>query len=255
MSYIQQKALIVKKEELAQGIFRYTLKNSELVSLSRAGQFVHILCGEKTLRRPISICSIDKENGVFDIVFSAKGEGTHWMSGQNKGDEYDVLGPLGNGFDTDIKGRVLLIGGGIGVPPMLCVASEILAPCDAILGFGSKDAVILEKDFKAVCSNVHITTDDGSFGRKGLVTDLLSEIADRQKYSVIYACGPAPMLKAVAMIAEKNKIKCCVSLEERMGCGVGACLVCACKTKHGNIEQFSHVCKDGPVFNAQEVVW
>ena len=170
----------------------------------------------------------------------------------------DRLGPLGNGFSLPESGEgIILIGGGIGTPPLLSVAQTLPGQTEAILGFRNADACILARDFALACANVQIATDDGSLGFHGLVTDLLRErIAVKEKPCTgILACGPTPMLKAIAALAQEHQIPCQVSLEERMGCGVGACLVCACKTKEADGEHYRHVCKDGPVFDAREVVW
>ena len=186
-----------------------------------------------------------------------KGDGTKWLSERKVGDMLDVLGPLGHGFDVQALGdRPIFIGGGIGVPPMLgCVrtAVEKGAQPAAILGFRNKGAVILEGDFRDECETF-VTTDDGSYARHGFVTDVLKEQVAGA--TGVAACGPKPMLKAIAAIAKEAGVPCQVSMEERMGCGIGACLVCACALKSENGEtRYGHVCKDGPVFNAEEVEW
>ncbi|MEG0979565.1 MAG: dihydroorotate dehydrogenase electron transfer subunit [Oscillospiraceae bacterium] len=255
MAFVQGNALILKKEKLNNAAFRFTLKSEVISTIGIAGQFVHIKCGENLLRRPISICRFDRNRDCIEIVFEVRGEGTKWLSRREEGELLDVLGPLGNGFEINNEGRVLVIGGGIGCPPMLGVAEELDEKCDAIIGFKNIESSILVKDFINMCEDVTIVTDDGTLGEKGFVTDPLKKAVESKTYSTIYACGPTPMLKAIAEIAKQNGIECFVSLEERMGCGIGACLVCACKTKHGNSEKFTHVCKDGPVFRAEEVVW
>lgn len=255
MPSIQGKALIVEKEMLKSDICKLVLKNDFISELSKAGQFLHILCGEKLLRRPISICRIDKVAHTLTIVFQIKGEGTHWMADQAVGTFLDVIGPLGNGFDLDTDKKVLVIGGGIGVPPMLGIADELGKNCDAILGFKSIENTILLEQFSDVCKETTIMTDDGSLGSKGFVTNAMTRQVKLYDYDVIYACGPTPMLKGISEIAIQNNIECFVSLEERMGCGIGACLTCACKIMRDGETKMLRVCKDGPVFNAKEVVW
>ena len=212
---------------------------------------VHIAVPGKTLRRPISICDADERN--IRIVFQIKGEGTEILSKSKEGDLIDILAPLGHGFDIPKGKRIAFVGGGIGVPPMLFSAKQA-DDAVAVLGFRNKKAVILTEDFKKVCSEVFVATDDGSFGIHGFTSDILRNIIN--DIDMVCACGPMPMLKVIAEICKEHNKPCQVSLEERMGCGIGACLVCACKTldKDGNIEH-SHVCKKGPVYNAEEVVW
>lgn len=213
------------------------------------GQFVHVKCGDGLLlRRPISICDVSK--GTLRLVFEVKGDGTKWLSKRVDGDIIDLLGPLGNSFTkadsfTKTDGSVLLAAGGIGAAPLLFAASK---NCDAVLGFRSKERALLLDEFAARCGGVDIATDDGSLGEKCYVAELVSRKLKERKYSRILACGPEIMLKTVAKVA--GDIPCELSLEQRMGCGVGACLVCAVKNKNGG---YSRVCRDGPVFMASEV--
>ena len=253
---IQEICRAASNTRLGEGLYQLVLDAPQIAAAAQCGQFVHIACGEgNLLRRPISICEAGE--GRLRIVFQVKGEGTRWLAARKAGDTLDVLGPLGHGFDTAALGaRPVLLGGGIGVPPMLqtvkCAKAAGAAP-RAILGFRNKGAVILEEDFRAVCETF-VTTDDGSYARHGFVTDVLKElVADA---TGVAACGPKPMLKAIAAIAKQAGLPCQVSMEERMGCGIGACLVCACALKAENGEtRYGHVCKDGPVFNAEEVEW
>ena len=216
------------------------------------GQFVHIKCGHsRLLRRPISIC--DWEEGLVRVVFEIRGDGTAWLARRAAGDKLDVLGPLGSGFRLERGSRALLVGGGIGVPPMLGCAQYAPGRCTAILGFRSGDRVMLEEQFHSVCSQVQVATDDGSYGFHGYVDALVRrELEGDRGYDAVLACGPRPMLRNVARAAEDFGVRCLVSMEERMGCGVGACLVCACDMADGSRK---HVCKDGPVFEAREVDW
>lgn len=255
MKYVQQDFKITSVKKLGETVFDFTVSAPEITERAVAGQFVNILCGAKTLRRPISICGIDRENGLLRIVFEIRGEGTKWLSERQAGEYINILGPLGKGFNAELQGSdAVVVGGGIGTPPMLEAAKLFSGEADAILGFRSESAVILENDFRKACKNVTVTTDDGSYGVHGFVTDVLRERL-KKPCTAVLACGPTPMLKAVAAVAEENGVECFVSLEERMGCGIGACLVCACKTKGEKGEGYSHVCKNGPVFNAKEVVW
>ena len=253
---IQEICRAASNTRLGEGLYQLVLDAPQIAAAAQCGQFVHIACGEgNLLRRPISICEAGE--GRLRIVFQVKGEGTRWLADRKEGDTLDVLGPLGHGFDTAALGaRPVLLGGGIGVPPMLqtvkCAKAAGAAP-RAVLGFRNQGAVILEEDFRAVCETF-VTTDDGSYARHGFVTDVLQElVADA---TGVAACGPKPMLKAIAAIAKQAGLPCQVSMEERMGCGIGACLVCACALKAENGEtRYGHVCKDGPVFNAEEVEW
>lgn len=253
---IQENCRVVENTRLGEGLYLMVLDAPEIVKLTQCGQFVHIACGEgHLLRRPISICTW--QGSHLRIVFQVKGDGTKWLSERKVGDVLDVLGPLGHGFDVQALGdRPIFIGGGIGVPPMLgCVrtAAEKGAQSAAILGFRNKGAVILEGDFRDECETF-VTTDDGTYARHGFVTDVLKEQVAAA--TGVAACGPKPMLKAIAAIAKEAGVPCQVSMEERMGCGIGACLVCACALKSENGEtRYGHVCKDGPVFNAEEVEW
>lgn len=249
---------VLTREACGTGLFSLTLRAPEIAAKAQPGQFVHIACGDANLlRRPISIC--DVQGDTLRIVFGVKGEGTAWLSRRTPAHTLDVLGPIGHGFNSAKLGpRPVMIGGGIGVPPMLlaCKAAKASgAQPTAILGFRSKDVVMLTEDFRAVCKT-HVCTDDGSAGFHGFVSDVLAQHIG--EFTGIGACGPKPMLKALAALAEKAGLPCEVSMEERMGCGIGACLVCACalKKQGGEAdEHYGHVCKDGPVFDAKEVVW
>lgn len=257
MKYKQGKFRIAEKSAIASQTYSFVIECPEIAEIASAGQFVHILPPNYTLRRPISICGINKKKGTLRIVFEVRGEGTKEISQLNENELIDMLAPLGHGFEIDDNYKnVVLIGGGIGTPPMLPLAEIYGERAVAITGFRNSSAVILSNDFKNTGAENIICTDDGSAGIHGLVTKPLGEILKNKKTDCIYACGPKPMLKAVAEMAESENIPCQVSLEERMGCGIGACLVCACKTKNKDGgEHMSHVCLNGPVFNSKEVVW
>lgn len=226
---------------------------AEMAGEIACGQFVHIKCGDAhLLRRPISICTW--QENCLRVVFEVRGEGTRWLSQRQVGSQIDILGPVGHGFDIAGE-KLLLVGGGIGVPPMLGCAQAVAARGGrAVAALGFRDAAhsMLLPQFEACCHQVSVISDDGSTGRKGFVTELVEEQLATGGFDAVLACGPKAMLKGVAAVAQAHGVPCQVSLEERMGCGVGACLVCACQTADG---QMRHVCKDGPVFPAQEVDW
>lgn len=238
---------IERAEQIAPGIYDVTVEAGELAAAARPGQFAHIYVPGKTLRRPISICEIGP--GTLRFVFQAKGEGTRMLAANRPGDTWDILAPLGNGFDLgDTSRHVCFVGGGIGVPPLLQAAKAFGEKATVVTGFRNKDAVILQEDFKNNRNQVVLCTDDGSAGIHGLVTSCLPQQCD-----AIFACGPTPMLKAVARAAAERNIPCQLSLEERMACGIGACLGCAVRLKDEDGWKFGHVCKDGPVFDSQIV--
>ncbi len=243
---------ILKAEKIAEDTFDFIVENDYFANSAKAGQFAHIYLPGRTLRRPISICEIDKEKGTLRLVFQIRGAGTAELAQFKAGSTLDILAPLGTGFSLiDSDKKALLVGGGIGVPPLLETAKHYGANATVAVGFRNKESVILEDDFNNYSCNLKISTDDGSYGYHGLVTDLIKDCNP----DIIYACGPTPMLKAVKTFAEENNIKCEISLEERMACGIGACLGCACKALDENGEEYmAHVCKDGPVFSSERVV-
>lgn len=256
MPYFCDKYTILDREEIARDIYSYVISCPEAAKAAKAGQFVHIRAEGYTLRRPISICEIDKEKGTVRIVFEVRGGGTDRLSQLQVGDKMDIILPLGNGFtvkDIPDDKNVVVVGGGIGVPPMCGIAS-CYKDVKAVIGFRSKDKVILEQDLKRIGADVTVCTDDGSYGEKGVVSVPLEKELEKGKTAMIYACGPAPMLKAVIAAAGKYNVPCEVSLEERMACGVGACVGCACRIRRDGKELVLRVCKDGPVFKAEEVV-
>ena len=215
------------------------------ISDIKCGQFVNIMIDGLYLRRPISVC--DAEDGRLTLIYKVVGVGTEKMANMKSGTKLDLLTGLGNGYDTEGSGdKPLLIGGGAGVPPMYKLCKELVAQgkkCSVILGFGAKDEVFYEDEFKALGADVYVTTVDGSYGTKGFVTDAMN-----MEYTYFYTCGPEPMLKAVY---NKSVTSGQFSFEERMGCGFGACMGCTCKTKYGN----KRICKDGPVLVKEEIIW
>lgn len=254
---IQKECKIVSKEQMGDAVYM-VLEVGDMVrtTCKGPGQFVHIKCGEgRLLRRPISVCSCmeDEPEDTLSIAFEVRGEGTAWLAEREEGETLDVLGLLGNGFHIKPEGRYLLVGGGIGIPPMRGCAQYTQGRSTAILGGRTRDKIILSNCFQDECAKVLYATDDGSLGHHGYVDFLVREELERDKnYDAVLACGPKPMLKKVAQAAAAFGVPCQVSMEERMGCGVGACLVCACDMADGSRK---HVCKDGPVFDAGEVDW
>ena len=253
----QEKCELLDKQKLTTDIFKYRIKTDKIAKEAKPGQFLEIRVSDSVepfLRRPISIYSIVDSNTI-EFIFQVKGNGTKTLSEKNIGDEIDILGPLGNGiFEIKDYKKVAIIGGGIGSYPLYEIAKELKdkAEINTYLGFRSKEYVTCENEFQKVSNKLVITTDDGSYGEKEFAIDYLKR---DEKPDVIMACGPLPMLRAVKKYAMEENIPCQVSLEERMGCGIGACLGCAVKTSESTQEapQYKHVCKDGPVFNCTEV--
>ena len=256
MKYIQDQFRIASKKAIGRDIYSFEIYCPAAAQAAVPGQFVHIRANGFTLRRPISICGIDKDKGTLRIVFEIRGEGTAEIARLNEGDLIDMLAPLGHGFTLMPEAKkTVLIGGGIGTPPMLPLAGIYGDKAVVISGFRNASAVILQEDFRRTGAETILCTDDGSMGIHGFVTDPLKELAAKGGIDAVYACGPMPMLKNIAAICRENGIYCEISLEERMACGIGACLGCACRTVRNDEEYFAHVCKDGPVFKAEEVLW
>lgn len=246
---------ILKKETLADRVYSFVVHCPEMAKVSVPGQFVNIKAEGFQLRRPISICEIDAEAGTLRLVFRVEGGGTEALSKLEEGDEMDLLGPLGNGFTLlPPESNVVVVGGGIGVPPMLETAKRYKHVA-AALGFQTASAQMLVEDFEKLGAEIALCTDDGSCGTKGFVTAELEPRLQRGSVDMVYACGPAAMLRGVAQLAKRYGVRCEVSLEERMACGVGACLVCACRLVKDGTEYLGHVCKDGPVFPAEQVAF
>lgn len=249
----QEQMKVIKQKPLATNIFEMTLAGELVSEMGSPGQFVHLRVAggfEPLLRRPISISSINKDKGEFTIIYRAEGRGTSILSSKTTGDVVDVLGPLGNGFPVNIEGKkAFLIGGGIGVPPLYELSKQLreagVEPVH-ILGFQSKEVSFYEEEFNAL-GETYIATVDGTEGEKGFVTHVIDRLP--KEISHYYACGPMPMLKAVSL--QLNGIEGFLSFEERMGCGIGACFACVCKTnKEKDVRDYVKVCSDGPVFKA-----
>ena len=255
---VKLKCELVKKEMLVEGIYKFSIKAPEIAKEAKAGQFLEVKVsetGEPFLRRPISIYNIDNE--LVEIIFQVKGRGTELLAEKKEGELIDVMGPLGLGvFNVQKYNNVAIIGGGIGTYPLYQLAKELKgkANLNVYLGFRDKSLVTCEKEFEGIGLNkLVVTTDDGSYKEKGYAIDFMKKDIEEHNVDMIFACGPLPMLKAIRQYAIENNIPCQVSLEERMGCGIGACLGCAIKITSGDEVRYGHVCKDGPVFNAKDV--
>ncbi len=253
--YMQSSCPVLEKRAIARGIFDYKVFCPEIAAASVPGQFAQIAVEGFFLRRPVSICEIDKDRGTLRFVFEVRGKGTEKLSHLNSGEVMDIIAPLGKGFRVIEGGAAVCVGGGIGVPPMLGISQIYSSKARVISGFRTAAAAILQDDLKKAGCQTILCTDDGTAGIRGFVTDALRTELQSKKADIIYACGPLPMLKGVAAAAQEYDIPCEVSLEQRMACGVGACLGCVCRTVKDGSEIFSHVCKDGPVFDSREVIF
>lgn len=284
----EEIAVVVDQNALGSGIYDLTLKTTNIAKAAKAGQFVSVYSNDrsKLLPRPISLCGIDRDEDTIRLVYRVTGEntGTEEFSKLVMGDKIRILGPLGNGFTVEPGKKAFLIGGGIGVPPMLQLAKDInsgvvqttgavdintqekgqteekqinghgkkICDMNIIMGYRDENTFLLD-EFKEQADSF-VVTEDGSVGTKGNVIDAINE--NGLEADVIYACGPMPMLRALKAYAMEHDMECYVSMEERMACGIGACLACVCKTKdkdaHSNVNN-KRICKEGPVFNAKEV--
>ncbi|MGE5632886.1 MAG: dihydroorotate dehydrogenase electron transfer subunit [Caulobacteraceae bacterium] len=244
---------VIANKELCRNIYELIIENKGISETAKPGQFLHIKTNsglDPLLRRPISISRVDREKGHLSLIYQLIGRGTRELSELLPGSQLDVMGPLGNGFPILSGKRCAVVGGGMGVAPLLELLNN-LSDCDAYIGF--KCSTFKVDDYRKASSNLYIATEDGSTGSKGFVTDLLTDIG---RYDVVYTCGPRPMMKKVKELCEKASVECFVSVEERMGCGIGACLVCACKTKERDGSwHYKKACTDGPVFRAEEVAF
>lgn len=256
MAKLKMKSTVIEQKMIADGICSMWLDAKEVAVQAKPGQFISVYSNDKSrvLPRPISICEIDREKGTLRIVYRVVGKGTEEFSKAEAGDSFEILGPLGNGFPIEeAKGKkVLMIGGGIGVPPMLQTAKEIEGEAIIVSGYRNQDLFLKEELESA--GTLFIATEDGSVGIKGNVVDAIRE--NQIEADMMFACGPKPMLRALKNYALEKGIPCWISMEEKMACGVGACLACVCQSK--DVDSHSHVhnkriCKDGPVFLSTEV--
>ena len=257
MRYTQENARILAITESVPGVWNVILLAPAIAGAAVPGQFVTVRCDGYELRRPISICGFDSDLGVLRLVFEVRGKGTEWMARRQSGEVLDLVGPLGHGFplfDQDIK--AVLIGGGIGTPPLLPLALHYGKNTAVITGFRTETSAILQEDFAAAGAQTLLCTDDGSAGFHGFTTQALAQHLEHNQCDIIYTCGPKIMMKRVADTAAAVGVPCYVSMEERMACGVGACLGCTCKTRDEKGDpRMTRVCLNGPVFEASEVDW
>ncbi|MBR6361550.1 MAG: dihydroorotate dehydrogenase electron transfer subunit [Clostridia bacterium] len=241
----QEIFTIKSNKKIAKDVYELILAGNT-DEITAPGQFVNIALGGFFLRRPISVC--DYESGKLTLIYKVVGRGTEKLAEKAEGETLDMLTGLGNGYNTSKSGdKPVLIGGGVGVPPMFNLAKKLIAEgkkVTAILGFNTKDEVFYEDEFRAAGAETIIVTADGSYGKKGFVTDALPEV----DYSFFYTCGPEPMFRA---LNKAVKTEGQYSFEERMGCGFGACMGCSCKTLTGN----KRICKEGPVMESGEIIW
>ena len=256
MVKVKMTGRIISQEKIAAEIYSMWIEAAEIAEQTRPGQFISVYCKDNSriLPRPISVCEIDKEKGALRIVYRIAGKGTDEFSHMQAGDTVDIMGPLGNGFPMEeAKGkRVFLIGGGIGIQPIVQTAKEAEAEITVIAGYRNSEIFLKEELEKA--GKLVVATEDGSVGTKGNVMDAIRE--NNLEADVIFACGPTPMLRAIKNYAEEKNILCYISMEEKMACGIGACLACVCKSKEKDSHSHVHnkrVCKDGPVFLSTEV--
>jgi dihydroorotate dehydrogenase electron transfer subunit len=236
---------IKENKKIAKDVYKMIVEG-DTSSLTATGQFVNIKVDGLYLRRPISVCDYDES--TITLIYKVVGAGTQIMSTKVPGETFDILVGLGNGYNTDKSGEnPLLIGGGVGVPPMYGLCKKLVAEgkkTTVILGFNTADEIFYKEEFEALGATVYVTTVDGSVGTKGFVTDVMKNL----EYSYFFTCGPMPMFKAIENTAVTSGQ---YSFEERMGCGFGACMGCSCKTKYGN----KRICKDGPVLEREEIIW
>jgi dihydroorotate dehydrogenase electron transfer subunit len=264
---IETKTNILHQERIAPQIFRLCLSSPGIAQEARPGQFVHLRIREGTdplLRRPFSIHRVDRERGEVRVLYQVVGQGTRLLSRKSVGERLACLGPLGHGFEVSEEGGgVLLVAGGIGMAPLIFLCEDLLRgqAVTALIGARSRDGILCHDLLRSGGATVHIATDDGSLGHRGLVTDLLNAQLEAGREAsaspVVYACGPVAMLRTVAALCRANELPCQVSLESRMACGLGACLGCAVKVRSSIPPgyEYKRVCKEGPVFEAEEVIF
>lgn len=249
-----ENAEVISIDFLTDNVCDMTIHCPDIASQAKAGQFAELYPdnGVNLLARPISICGIDAEKGNLRLVFQIVGKGTELFSRLNAGDSIRVLGPCGNGFSLG-EGRAVLVGGGIGVPPLLETCRRLKGDRTVVLGFRSAENAILCDEFRALGARVYVASDDGSLGFKGNVVELMK--SENITGDMIYSCGPKIMLKFLSDYARECNIPCQVSMEERMACGIGACVGCVVRIKDNDGWTHKKVCKDGPVFDSREVLW
>ncbi len=252
---------IVSNYEVGKGIFKLSFFSPQIAGAAKPGQFVHIRCSallNPLLRRPFSIHYVEGDN--VEVLYRVVGGGTALLSERKTGEELNVLGPLGNGFKFTGEDETIIVGGGMGIAPLFFLAKKLAPGRTAVfIGAQTENGVLGESRFRELDCSVKVATEDGSYGKKGMIDSLLREhLSERksQERARVYACGPQPMLKELAKICSHFHIPCQVSMESQMGCGIGACLGCAVLVRGENGSSFyKRVCRDGPVFRADEVLW
>ena len=261
---IQEKCRVLDHQQLSPQHYKLTLASPYISSHAEPGQFVNVKCAEgydPLLRRPLSIHRISKEHKRFELLYEVVGKGTELLSHSSVGSEIDILGPLGKGFTVNPDKKIsILVAGGMGVAPLLFLAEYLKNKVKVLyilIGAKSRDLVLCEEEFKNISDQVLIATDDGSYGKKGFISDLLLNFLNDQLgtrdagLATIYSCGPQPMLRAISDLAFQKKIDCQVSMEQKMACGIGTCLGCVIQTKDG----YKKVCDEGPVFDGKDIIW
>ena len=249
----KETARVLSQEYLGENIYSMWLQTDKIAAEAVPGQFISLYCkdGTRLLPRPISLCEIDGRQGRLRLVYRKVGKGTEEFSALTAGDTIEIIGPLGNGFPLENEGHALIIGGGIGVPPLLQLARTLPGKKTLVMGYRSQ--TYLEAELRETAPMV-IATEDGSQGTRGNVIDAIK--ANHLEADTIFACGPMPMLRALKTYAEEHNMKAWISMEEKMACGIGACLACVCKSKeideHSKVHN-KRICAEGPVFDAQEV--
>lgn len=240
---------ILQNTKVGDDVYALTVHGGALVNQAQPGQFIHLQIPAENvfLRRPFGIA--DTDEGTLTMYYRVTGKGTRALTGLQQGDTVNCLGPLGNGFSLSSK-RPLLVGGGMGLAPLLLLAKSFQGEVDVLMGGRNHSELFWKDIFEPHVHEIFIATDDGSMGTKGFTTELLPELLGKRKYDCIYTCGPEIMMRGIAKIAAQHDILCQVSLEKRMACGLGACLSCVCDTANGERRK---ICKDGPVFLAQDV--
>ncbi|MBN1526178.1 MAG: dihydroorotate dehydrogenase electron transfer subunit [Candidatus Omnitrophica bacterium] len=259
----QVKAKIVSNEQVAPRYYKMRLADRYLADNLKPGQFIEVRCSDGSdplLRRPFGPHRIFSAKGVFEMLYEVVGRATTALSNKKAGEELDIIGPLGNGF-TMAK-HAIIVGGGIGIAPLLALAEKMgggkKSALQVVIGARTKEAILCEKDFKRLGAKVIVMTDDGSYGKKGFTTDALKTLLQtpNSQLLTIYACGPRQMMQAVAELSKEYHVKCQLLLEEYMACGVGVCLGCPVKVRKDLVDhEYKMVCKDGPVFDAERIVW
>lgn len=253
----QARGQVLSNTNLAQDVFVLRVFCPEIARAARPGQFVHVRCGtdrEFILRRPFSVHRVTGDNAI-ELLVRTVGKGTRYLAGLNQQAPVDMLGPLGTPFDIpDGTNRALIVAGGMGIAPIMFLAEELIARrirVYSVLGARTRDELFYYMDFKRMGRDVYVSTDDGSQGQCGVASDLVPQAIEDCAPDVVYACGPEPMLQAVADFARTYQVRCQVSMEALMACGIGACLSCARETVDGPVR----VCVEGPVFDAADMVW